>query len=793
MKKFAFHTAKGVRISLFLILAISFLQVTFVSAQVLKTRENPLWKQVSEENIASRGERHLNPEKYKVFQLDQSALAGILESAPLEFSSEARTKQIVLTIPKPDGTIVRFRLEESPILSPQIAAQHPTWKTYQGYGIDEPATTARFDWTDRGFHGYIMATEGTYSIDPYQSNDSENYLVFYKNQFGNPVRQFHCKLDELFSEEENLVDSFSKPTTSFEAFTHGSQIRTYRLAVATTFEYTTFFRQTGDTDAQAQTRAFNQVVISINRINAVYRKELAVSFTLVSGTNLTYVVNPETPANYNNDGSSGDLNSNQTNVTSIIGSTNYDVGHVFQTGFGGIAQLSSVCGGSKARGLSGLPNPTGDAFDVDFVAHELGHQFGANHTFNAPGNCGSSPTAARKEPGSAVTIMGYAGICNSTANVQRNSIDTFHVHNLTEAINFVTTGGGAACGAVAGSNAAPVITALSNYTIPFNTPFELTASATDANNDALTYNWEQNDPGASGASYPGTTDDDDTSLVFRPGFRSYLPTTSPTRSFPSLPYILNNSNEAPITFSGTSATGSICAGTCITGEDLPSAARTMNFRVTVRDGNGGITDAGTVVNVINTTTPFKVTTQNTSPTTWAGGSTQTVTWDVSGTTANGINAANVKISLSTDGGQTFPTVLAASTPNDGSQEITVPSSATTTARIKVEAVGNIFFDISDANFTITVNAPAFASVSGRVVTSSGRGIYRTAVTVTNTTTSTVKTVFTNQFGYFSFSDLSVGDSYSLTVARKGYDFPVNTQTFTLNGNITNIVFTSSGQ
>jgi hypothetical protein len=195
-------------------------------------------------------------------------------------------------------------------------------------------------------------------------------------------------------------------------------------------------------------------------------------------------------------------------------------------------------------------------------------------------------------------------------------------------------------------------------------------------------------------------DDDDTSLVFRPGFRSYMPTTNPTRTFPSLPYILNNSNEAPLTYTGTSATGSICAGTCITGEDLPSAARTMNFRVSVRDGQGGVADAGTVITVVNTTTPFRVTTQNTSPVAWNGNSNQNITWDVSGTTGSGINTANVKISLSTNGGQSFPIILAESTPNDGSHTITVPNVATSQARIKVEAVGNIFFDVNDANFTI---------------------------------------------------------------------------------------------
>ena len=685
--------------ALFLLLtATAFFQVADVSAQIAD-RESLIWEAIAEENIAARGPRYLEPEKYRTFRLDQNELVNVLNSAPLEFSDQSKGSPVTLSVPTPDGTLVQFRLEESPILAPHIASQFPGWKTYQGHGIDDPRVTARFSWTDRGFHGYVLDPSGTYSIEPYQANDNVNYIVFRKSEFGNPPRNFHCGLDELLSQEHGHGESIFAPL-----FAHGTQIRTYRLAVATTFEYTTFFRQAGDTDPQAQTRAFNQVVISVNRIVGVYRKELAVSFTLVSGTNLTFITNPETPSDYANNGSSADLTANLNNVNTIIGIANYDVGHLFETGDGGVAQLASVCGSSKARGLSGLPDPTGDPFDVDYVAHELGHQFAMNHTFNASSNCGSSPIAARKEPGSAVTIMGYAGICSSVANLQRNSIDTFHVYNLTESINFLTTGAGASCGTLRGTNSVPVISPVPNYTIPYNTPFALTASATDANGDPLTYSWEQNDSGASTSNYPNTTDDDDTSLVFRPGFRPYLPTASPTRSFPSLTYILNNSNEAPITYSGLSATGSICAATCITGEDLPSAARTMNFRVTVRDGNGGISDSGTALTVVNTATPFRVTTQNSSPETWVAGQFKTITWNVSGTTASGINTANVKVSLSTNGGQTFPIVLAASTPNDGAETIIVPEVSTSQARIKVEAVGNIFFDISDTNFSITPSA-----------------------------------------------------------------------------------------
>jgi hypothetical protein len=702
VQTFALFRAQLSPVSTFFLLTLCALLVTSTAAQNVNETADLIWQPVAENNISARGERSLHPEKYRLFRLNRNELTKVLDSAPLEFSGASRENTIVLTVPKPDGKLVRFRLEESPILAPHIAAQFPAWKTYQGYGIDEPQTTARFDWTDTGFHAYVLATEGSFSIDPYQANDRENYMVFYKHEFGTPARSFHCKLDELLSDEKGLVESFAETTGFSPEFSHGTQVRNYRLAIATTFEYTNFFRQTGDSDAQAQERALNQVVTSVNRIDAVYRKELAISFTLVSGTNLTFVANPETPSDYANSGSSADLTANQANVDSVIGSANYDLSHLFETTDSGVASLGVVCSpSSKARGLSGQPNPVGDPFDVDYVAHEMGHQFAANHTFNATADCNSSPAIARREPGSAVTIMGYAGICASVSNVQRNSIDTFHVYNLTEAINFVTTGNGASCGTTSGANAAPVIAALSNYTIPFNTPFSLTASATDADGDAITYNWEQNDPSAATSNYPSTTDDDDTSLVFRPGFRSYLPTTSPTRNFPSLTYILNNSNEAPITFTGTSSTGSMCAAECISAEDLPSAARTMNFRVSVRDGRGGISDAGTVLTVINTTNPFKLTTQNSSPAVWTAGSTQTVTWDVSGTSAAPISAANVKISLSTDGGQTFPTVLAASTANDGSQNVTVPNSTTSTARIKVEAVGNIFFDINDVNFSIS--------------------------------------------------------------------------------------------
>ena len=324
---------------------------------------------------------------------------------------------------------------------------------------------------------------------------------------------------------------------------------------------------------------------------------------------------------------------------------------------------------------------------VSGVTHEIGHQFSALHTFNSiTGGCaGQRSASGAYEPGSGSTIMGYS-ICGAD-NLQSLPDLYFHTGSVERIVNYAAAGGNCATTTATG-NGAPTISPLSNFTIPANTPFVLTGSATDPDGDPLTYLWEEFDLG--NASPPNT--DDGT----RPLFRSFAPSTSASRTFPRLQYILNNSNVPPSSYA--------CGGsTCFTGEVLPSTTRTMNFRFTAHDdrpSGGGSTSANQQVSVVSTAGPFAVTQPNTAVT-WPGGLPQIVTWNVASTTGAPISAANVKISLSTDGGNSFPTVLAASTPNDGTEPVTIPSISTTMARIKVEAVGNIFFDISDTNFTIT--------------------------------------------------------------------------------------------
>ena len=332
----------------------------------------------------------------------------------------------------------------------------------------------------------------------------------------------------------------------------------------------------------------------------------------------------------------------------------------------------------------------------------MGHQWGANHTFNGTvSNCGGGNRSGGSayEPGSGITIMAYAGICGNQ-DLAQHSIDTFHVKSLEVITAYSQTGGGNACAVTTASgNTPPSVTGPGNFNIPKLTPFSLTATASDVNaGDAITYDWQEYDLGGTGTTTVPNTDADGIKPIFRP----YSPTVGGTRTFPSLQYILANANVPPSTYNCGRGVGA----PCLTGELLPTVARTMNFQVVARDnhaGTGGINTATSSVTVDGNSGPFAVTAPNTNVS-WTGNTFQTVTWSVANTTAAPVNAANVKISLSADGGQTFPTVLAASTANDGTQDVLIPNTASTTARIKVEAVGNIFFDISNTNFTIVAGS-----------------------------------------------------------------------------------------
>ncbi|UXI68134.1 reprolysin-like metallopeptidase [Tahibacter amnicola] len=666
-----------------------------------------LWQDVAEASFARDGQRVVVPNAYRTLALDTAGLKARLAQAPLESKQPVTSSPFKMTLPMPDGTFAEFRVVESPIMDAELARKYPDIHTYIGQGVTDPTATLRFDVTQKGFHGQILSADGAFYIDPYQKKDTTHYVSYARSDYSVSGKHLRCEVTDT---DGVLVGTEHAGMSPVPEVSSGGTLRTYRLALAATGEYTQFH---GGTVADA----LAGMVTTMARVNGVYERELAVRMVLVGNTDQIIYTNGNTDPYTNSSGSSL-IGENQTNVDAVIGNANYDVGHIFSTGGGGLATLQSVCNTStKARGVTGSGAPTGDAYDVDYVAHEMGHQFGGPHTFNSSvGSCGGanrSPANAY-ESGSGVSIMAYAGICGAE-NLQPNSEDYFHRASLNSILGFIGGSGGACAVSTATGNTPPVVNTPAAFSIPARTPFALTATGSDADNDTLTYLWEQFNLGA--ATTGGALVDDGT----RPIFRGFDPVHSPVRVFPSLRYILNNANVPPT----TAALPGTDAPLVYTGETLPTTSRTLNFRVTARDnraGAGGTNEASTAVSVVSTAGPFAVTSPNTAVS-WAAGSEQTVTWSVASTDAAPISTVNVRITLSLDGGYTHPVELAASVPNNGSATVTIPAStpATAQARVKVEAVGNIFFDVSDVNLAVTsaVNSAPSINVTGSVNTRQG--------------------------------------------------------------------------
>jgi hypothetical protein len=553
----------------------------------------------------------------------------------------------------------------------------PEIRTYNVRGIDDKYASGKLDLTEFGFHGMIRSPNGDVFIDPFCKWNTLDYISYYTSDFIKPFSERGVCEGVLANLDNN---NGTAKTANTAAICAGANLKTYRIAVACTKEYA--IAATGSaTPTKAQTLA--KVVTSINRVDGVYETEVAVKLVLVPTTTLVLFTSATgsgfTTADNSNAGTL--ISKSQSVITATIGSANFDIGHTFSTGGGGLASLGCVCSAnSKASGITGSPSPVGDPYDIDYVAHEVGHQFAGNHTFNGNGGscAGNRNAATSMEPGSGVSIMAYAGIC-SPQDLASNSIAYFHGVSYDEITNFINTGGGNSCDVMTTTgNSAPSVTASANYTVPKSTPFSLTGAASDPNGDALTYQWEEMDAGAAAGNWNSGT---------KPFFRSYVPVTTPTRLFPRL--------------------ASIIAGTYTTvaGEYLPSTAQTLKFRLTARDnkmGGGGVCAAQTTITVNGTAGPFAVTSQSTTAISYPSGSTQLVTWSVNGTNLAPINCANVNIYVSVDNGNTF-TLSIANTPNDGTENIVLPivPVTKTSCRIKVESIGNVFFDINKKMFTIT--------------------------------------------------------------------------------------------
>lgn len=653
----------------------------FISFTLSAQLPEAFWQPVSEAVIRQPGKRQIVPQKYLTFQLNGNTVKNKLFSAPHEKTIRINKSSCIVSLPLPNGSIQRFYVVESPIMSDGMSAAHPDIKTFSVKGLDDPYASGKLDWSDFGFHAMVRSPRGDFFIDPYCVGNTTDYITYYTRDFRKDPAHANPEIGLLTSNSDNQEkDEAGERTSAAPAMCVGAQLRTYRLAVTCTGEYA--IAATGvAAPSIAQTLA--KIVTSVNRVNGVYESEVAVRMVLVPTETTVIFTNPNTDPYTANFNGANLLGQCHTLLTNTIGLANFDIGHIFSTGGGGIAFLGSVCSTTdKGRGVTGSANPVGDPYDIDYVAHEMGHQFAGNHSFNAiTGSCNGNRNASTSaEPGSGITIMGYAGICNAVNDLAPNSIANFHAVSYDDIVNFTTGGTGNNCAAVSFLfNQPPVVSGPGDFTIPKSTPFVLTGSATDPDNDTLTYSWEETDAGITAGNWNSGS---------RPYFRSYKPDTTPTRYFPSKAVVLTGN------YTGTR------------GEYLPSTAQTLQFRFTVRDNNQG---GGGVCYAINNITidnsgPLNVTVPSNAGIVWPSGTQQTVTWDVNGTNTGNVGCTDVNILISMNGGVTY-SLLLANTPNDGVQQITAPTvlTTTTTCRIKVESVGNIFYDISNNNFTISTN------------------------------------------------------------------------------------------
>lgn len=629
------------------------------------------WTAASPKADATIVENKVSIKSPRTYSLSINALSQTLASAPERFT--ASKSNVVVAFPNAQGELENFRIMQFSNMDPALAARYPEIKSYVGQGIDNPSSTIYFSVSPLGLQSMVInADRSAVFIEPF-TTDKTNYVVYRKSDKSATLDRFECRL--VATAHQDLDQSQLRPNAD------DGKLRNFRLAMSVTGEYTTYF---GGTKALALAAINN----SMTRVNGVFEKDFGVHMNLIANTDaVIYTSGSTDPYSVASTGAGGAWNQElQTTLTNVIGSANYDIGHLFgASGGGGNAGcIACVCKNptssvplGKGSGFTSPSdgNPSGDNFDIDYVAHEMGHQFGGNHTFSHS----NEGTIAQCEPGSGSTIMGYAGITGATTDVQAHSDPFFHAVTIQQITNYVKT---TTCQTTTVTgNATPTANAGLDFTVPKGTPFMLTGSGSDANGDAITYDWEQMDTRTSTNSVPSPT------KTGGPAFRSFNPSTSPVRYFPRLETI---------------KTGA----TAWTWEAVPTVARALNFRLTVRDNRAGgpANNSDDMIVTVNATAgPFVLTSPNTAVS-YVGNSTQTVTWNVAGTTANGVNAANVDILLSTDGGNTYPVTLKSATANNGTASVTIPNTPGTQNRIMVKGTNHIFFDISNANFTITAGS-----------------------------------------------------------------------------------------
>ena len=606
-----------------------------------------------------------------LYTLNTDQLKQSLKSAPDRLSSN---KGVTISLPTVNGKIERFQVWEFSNLAPELQEKYPDIRSYVGKGVDDPSVYLRFSVSPVGFSSMITRSGKTEFIEPY-TEDRAVYAVFDSSARKNQEKEiFEC------GTKHELEKSLHGKNTSDISQNKIAGFNVFRMALSCTGEYAQYHLTAAGTPSSA-TEAQKKAVIlsamnaSLTRMNAVFEKDLSLHFNLIANNDILIFLDPATDPY-----TTFNTNSAQTAISSRVPATDYDMGHLLdKRNANGVAGLGVICNtNNKARGYTSCNFPEGDTFDIDYVAHEMGHQLGANHTFSYYLD-GSG--ASELETGSGSTIMAYTGIIGGNYDVQFNSNDYFHTFNVTEIKNKINS---VTCGTnTPFANAAPNISAGADYTIPISTPYVLKGIVNDSNNSSYTYTWEQMD-------VAGNSQTTNNSVAYLtkpagPNFRNLVPVSSPNRYLPDFNKVL--------------------AGVLSTRwESVSSVARNLNFAFTTRNNDPILPQTSRDVMVVTVNAgagPFKVTAPTFGQSLNSGGIVN-VTWDVANTNQAPINTTNVNIKLSTDGGQTF-TTIASNTPNDGNEQVTIPSGSTSTnAFIMIEAVGNIYYAVSPS-FVVDYN------------------------------------------------------------------------------------------
>lgn len=632
------------------------------------------------------------PDRFRLLEMDMPALRQILKEAPAE---QARSREgLYLTIPMPNGQEARVEVYYAPVMTPGLAARHPEMRSFTIRGVDDRSIGGRIGYTPQGFHAAIDAPEGTFYIDPVDEQTTAYYTAFYIKD----LRAETGEMPNLRCPVQTPEADSPEPARRVESATRRSAepvtMATYRFALACTGEYGQFKGGTVSGVLSSYNRA-------MNRVNQILEKEVAVRLMLIDSTEQLIFLDPETDPYSDPDNAGALVGQNTGVINSIIGLDAYDIGHVFTRGcdfgIGGIAFSSSACRSDKGAGVTCHTSGNEIFIAERIMAHELGHQFSAGHSWNnCPGSLDQLSSDNAFEPGSGSTIMSYAGTCGALNNVSTTPDDYFNIGSLEDILFFSREALGSSCATfIPTDNHAPEISLnyRNGFFIPIETPFELTAEASDPDGDPVTYCWEQYNLG------PVSTMGDPINEA--PSFRSFPPTEDPTRIFPRPLSLLNNLNF-PV-------------------EVLPTNSRNLTFRCTARDNNplgGGVSWAEVSFQATEKAGPFEIMEPAQGDSAWRTGQFREVRWDVANTDQIPVNCHFVDIYLSLDRGQNFTMLLAENVPNTGSAFITVPDTVTVNARLKIKAANNIFFDVSNRSFEIQASTvPAFtASASPRAVT-----------------------------------------------------------------------------